>query len=189
MMCSVLEGISIDSYDQWIQKEHKQFIPLPNVQPSPKPIVQSSTISTIPSSNLSVSSNTKSVTNQVGGPTNPIEINAADDSLLDSFLEEDVLNAILECEKDMMATSNASSVTTNSNSSGIPGRNSSQQSTTPLGNGYSANALYTPQSFGQNNGVIQPSGNSLNNPSRNYFPQSNQPSNMQSCMCYDTFMQ
>ena len=186
MIPSVLEGISIDSYDQWIQKEHKQFIPLPNVKPVPKPSVQSSGISSVLPSSLSVSSKTNSVANQAGGSANPIEIDVADDSLLDSFLEEDVMNAILECEKDMMATSSKSSTTIKSNSVNIPGKNTSQQTTTPLENGYYTNTPYMSQPYGQTVGVTQESGNSLNNPSSNFSPPASRPHNMQSCMLYNT---
>ena len=188
MMCSVLEGISIDSYDQWIQKEHKQFIPLPNVQPVPKPRAQSSSISSVPLNGLSVSSKTNSVANHVGNSANPIEIDLADDSLLDSFLEEDVINAILECEKDMMATSSAPSTTINSNSVNIPGKSTSHQTTTPLGNGSYANTPYTSQPYGQTIGAIQSSGNSLSNPSSNSSPPVNRPYNSQPCISYDAFI-
>lgn len=125
----------MESYDQWIQKEHKQFVPLPAVAPAPQSSRPSQSQASFPPSAPIVPSRQNPNTNRQCTSTNSSSNNeTSGDSFLDALLEEDVLDAILECEMDMMTTSSNQTATSTQSPPGMAGMNSGGRTMNSYGN-------------------------------------------------------
>lgn len=125
----------MESYDQWIQKEHKQFVPLPAVASAPQFSRPSQSQASFPPSAPIVPSRQNPNANRQGTSTNSLGSNeTSGDSFLDALLEEDVLDAILECEMDMMTTSSNQNTASTQSHPGMAGMSSGGRTMNSYGN-------------------------------------------------------